>query len=1081
MRREEDDDPAKAPDEARSEEMTRSLTTGFGQLDLAPPPGLLMRMPSTGSDDFAHTYRHARPMTFDRQPSGASTDGGHTDSGAFSSGENTSMLPREVDTWTSEDVSEWLNAVGLEPLAEAFAEHGIDGYLLLRLTEHDLDRDLRIPSNLQRVKVYRAIENLRRTTTGRGTHSHASPITFDATTTITSGRETGAHLRSDGARSSASHSHASASDKKSPTKASSDGTSARPSFVSVSVASDGTGGGGVEADVSWLQYVDKAARPGALAEWLLQKTKAIDASTRDGPAGVSEAEALVANPGTALNAYTQAALGALAVMHANGPNDWCASDRSDASRPSPPTSHAAGSSGSAGSRGSRGSGSEFSVRLREALESTPGWNSEVAAFSSQPDVPWLQMRLADLVDDLTSASHKLTETRGNASAGDSSDFRDFQAMPPAAVSAGLASGAFTRPAAAPPTPRTPAGLHFRGPSADSKDDAFKEGSRTSPPPHPEADSALRVDEANRDAASMFSAQDEVAEMQAALMHRQRSAMEEMTAAAAGREAAAYQEFETASSHRARADANALVNKAMADQRELAVQEMQQSVMQKQQALAAKVMMQQREDDAESESMHDKHELMSSEMRARVAHERGASDAHERAMDTLLAHTESMQAALATGDAGALSEAQTDIAQSAAAQRATRAEMLASREALFEAEHEQNEEFAAMMHHKLTLDARKAQRARATAEAQTGIQEAQEEVMRRARAMQSASLEVLPENAPAEPADAEEGDFSSEPILTREHGALESPGASMSEEWEIAFDDIDFAPAGVPCAQNRIGHGGFGEVFLGQLGGMNVAVKRLFNQEHAEVGMREFRAEVSILSRLRHPSIVLWLGASTTAPNCTIVLEYMDRGSLSQLLHRSDTPYTLATAVKWCISVARGMLYLHQHKPFPIIHCDLNSNNVLLNREWVVKITDFGLSKVKRTSRLSRRSGIIGTVNYAAPEVIRGAPSSESSDVYAFGVLAWEILTRKIPWKDLTEYQIIYKMTAATRRKEGDNAATENFETDTTFPPVAQKMVRACWQSRPTDRPFFPTLVDECREMLRVENAKAKRIRDDAKR
>ena len=188
-------------------------------------------------------------------------------------------------------------------------------------------------------------------------------------------------------------------------------------------------------------------------------------------------------------------------------------------------------------------------------------------------------------------------------------------------------------------------------------------------------------------------------MQAALMHRQRSAMEEMTAAAAGREAAAYQEFEAASSHRARADANALVNKAMADQRELAVQEMQQSVMQKQQALAAKVMMQQREDDAESESMHDKHERMSSEMRVRVAHERGASDAHERAMDTLLTHTESMQAALASGDAGALSEAQTARAVRPADATLRRCHRL--REALLEAA-EQNEEFAAMMHHKHTL-------------------------------------------------------------------------------------------------------------------------------------------------------------------------------------------------------------------------------------------------------------------------------------------------------------------------------------------------------------------------------------------
>jgi serine/threonine protein kinase len=360
-------------------------------------------------------------------------------------------------------------------------------------------------------------------------------------------------------------------------------------------------------------------------------------------------------------------------------------------------------------------------------------------------------------------------------------------------------------------------------------------------------------------------------------------------------------------------------------------------------------------------------------------------------------------------------------------------------------------------------------------------------MRRAAAMQSSHLSALPENAPVVALpfgdDVDETQRVEMGFVPSSAVGSQSQEADMSEEWEIAFDEIDFLPSGTPCSENRIGHGGFGEVFLGQLGGMNVAVKRLFNQEHAEQGMREFRAEVSILSRLRHPSIVLWLGASTTAPNCTIVLEYMDRGSLSQLLHRSDTPYTLVTAVKWCISVARGMLYLHQHKPFPIIHCDLNSNNVLVNREWVVKITDFGLSKVKRTSRLSRRSGIIGTVNYAAPEVIRGAPSSESSDVYAFGVLAWEILTRKIPWKDLTEYQIIYKMTAATRRQNatGENATTENFQVDETFPKGAQKMLHACWLSNPTDRPFFPKLVEECREMLRDENAKAKQTRDDAKR
>jgi hypothetical protein len=441
MRREEDDNPAKAPDAARSEEPTRALTTGFGQLDLAPPPGLLMRMPSTGSDDSADDDRRARSMPFDRQPSGASTDGGHSDSGVYGSGETTSMLPREVDTWTSEDVSEWLRAVGLEPLAKAFAEHGIDGYLLLRLTEHDLDRDLRIPSNLQRVKVYRAIENLRRTVMGRVSYSHASPVTFDAATSVVSGRETGTH-------SSASRQEE--SEKKSP-GISSSGKSTRSS-ASASNASDGAGG--VEADVSWLQYIHTEARPAALAEWLLQKTKEMDA------------EAASANPSAALNAYTQAALGALATIRANGPNDGSGS-ASDASLPSPPTSRGTRSSGSRGSRdsrGSRGSGSEFGVRLREALESTPGWNSEYAAFSSKPDVPWLQMRLADLVDDLNAA-------RGNALAGgeflktDERSLKDFHGAPPAAVSAGLASGAFAGPSAAPPADAADA----RGPARERRE------------------------------------------------------------------------------------------------------------------------------------------------------------------------------------------------------------------------------------------------------------------------------------------------------------------------------------------------------------------------------------------------------------------------------------------------------------------------------------------------------------------------------------------------------------------------------------------------------------------------------------
>ena len=112
---------------------------------------------------------------------------------------------------------------------------------------------------------------------------------------------------------------------------------------------------------------------------------------------------------------------------------------------------------------------------------------------------------------------------------------------------------------------------------------------------------------------------------------------------------------------------------------------------------------------------------------------------------------------------------------------------------------------------------------------------------------------------------------------------------LNTAWEIDYNDIEFE-GGVPSSQNRIGHGGFGEVFLGRYHGSLVAVKKLFNQDMMGKGLSDFRREVQMLSRLRHPSIVL-ARSRTQAPNLTIVLEYMDKGSLHQFIHRTTTPYS----------------------------------------------------------------------------------------------------------------------------------------------------------------------------------------------
>ena len=95
-------------------------------------------------------------------------------------------LPLEVERWTTENVSEWLASIDLPRLAPPFAEQGIDGYLLLRLTERDLDQDLAIASNLQRVKVFRAIANLRRVVGAAAPDTNSYPTTRDSDSAATS-------------------------------------------------------------------------------------------------------------------------------------------------------------------------------------------------------------------------------------------------------------------------------------------------------------------------------------------------------------------------------------------------------------------------------------------------------------------------------------------------------------------------------------------------------------------------------------------------------------------------------------------------------------------------------------------------------------------------------------------------------------------------------------------------------------------------------------------------------------------------------------------------------------------------------
>lgn len=147
-----------------------------------------------------------------------------------------------------------------------------------------------------------------------------------------------------------------------------------------------------------------------------------------------------------------------------------------------------------------------------------------------------------------------------------------------------------------------------------------------------------------------------------------------------------------------------------------------------------------------------------------------------------------------------------------------------------------------------------------------------------------------------------------------------------------------------------------------------------------------------------------------------------------------------------LDVARGMNYLHHRNP-PIVHRDLKSSNLLVDKNWNVKVGDFGLSKLKHTTFLTAKSGR-GTPQWMAPEVLRNDPSNEKSDVFSFGVILWELMTQSIPWVHLNSLQVVGIVGFMDRRLD----LPEGLD------PRVSSLIQDCWKTNPEQRPSFVDLI-----------------------
>lgn len=212
-----------------------------------------------------------------------------------------------------------------------------------------------------------------------------------------------------------------------------------------------------------------------------------------------------------------------------------------------------------------------------------------------------------------------------------------------------------------------------------------------------------------------------------------------------------------------------------------------------------------------------------------------------------------------------------------------------------------------------------------------------------------------------------------------------------EEIEIATDYF---------SENlKIGEGGYGPVYRASLDHTPVAIKVL--RPDAAQGRRQFQQEVEVLSCIRHPNMVLLLGACPEY-GC-LVYEYMDSGSLEDRLFRrgSTPPIPWSVRFKIAAEIATGLLFLHQTKPEPLVHRDLKPANILLDRNYVSKISDVGLARLVPPSVADsvtqyRMTSTAGTFCYIDPEYQQTGMLGIKSDIYSLGVMLLQIITAKPP-------------------------------------------------------------------------------------
>uniref|UniRef100_A0A8C7DJD0 Mitogen-activated protein kinase kinase kinase 7 n=1 Tax=Oncorhynchus kisutch TaxID=8019 RepID=A0A8C7DJD0_ONCKI len=262
-----------------------------------------------------------------------------------------------------------------------------------------------------------------------------------------------------------------------------------------------------------------------------------------------------------------------------------------------------------------------------------------------------------------------------------------------------------------------------------------------------------------------------------------------------------------------------------------------------------------------------------------------------------------------------------------------------------------------------------------------------------------------------------------------------------------FEEIDYVDIEV---EEVVGRGAFGVVCKAKWKGKDVAIKTI----ESESERKAFIVELRQLSRVNHPNIVKLYG-SCNNPVC-LVMEYAEGGSLYNVLHGAEPLpcYTASHAMSWCFQCSQGVAYLHGMKPKALIHRDLKPPNLLLVAGGtVLKICDFGTACDIQTHMTNNK----GSAAWMAPEVFEGSNYSEKCDVFSWGIILWEVITRRKPFDEIggPAFRIMWAVHNGTRPPLIKS-----------LPKPIESLMTRCWSKDPSQRPSMEEIVKIMTHLMR---------------